>query len=339
VLDLPVENRCRVTRILPRVHGFDLEVDRDGRSDWIPARRVVLATGREGMARPRIPAPLAPLLGPRCHHSAEAIDFSGMTGLTVAVIGLSAAAVDNAAEALEAGARCIHLLARAEAMPRINKMKSTVYPGFTHGFPDLDARARIALLSYVSRCRIAPPRESVQRVFRHPNARLHLGCELSDAVRDGDRFILRAGAKAFPADRIICCTGFAIDVAATPELGPFADRIRTFRDVIADDDPDVAEFLDFPDLGAAFEFQERLPGTAPYLAGLHSFTYAATVSHGNVSGDIPCVSDGAERLARGIAAAIFAEDFPAHLAALRAYEEPELLGDEIARVDAWDPDL
>ena len=125
VLDLPVENRCRVTRILPRVHGFDLEVDGDGRSDRIPARRVVLATGREGMARPRIPAPLAPLLGPRCHHSAEAIDFSGMTGLTVAVIGLSAAAVDNAAEALEAGARCVHLLARAEAMPRINKMKST----------------------------------------------------------------------------------------------------------------------------------------------------------------------------------------------------------------------
>jgi cation diffusion facilitator CzcD-associated flavoprotein CzcO len=43
VLNLPVENRCRVTRIVPKSHGFDLEVDRDGRSGTIPTRRVVLA--------------------------------------------------------------------------------------------------------------------------------------------------------------------------------------------------------------------------------------------------------------------------------------------------------
>ena len=82
-----------------------------------------------------------------------------------------------------------------------------------------------------------------------------------------------------------------------------------------------------------------MPGEAPFLAALHNFNYAATVSHGNVSADIPCVSDGAERLARGIAAGIFAEDQAAHLDALKTYEEPELLGDEIPGAEEWNPQL
>lgn len=336
VLDLPVENMCRVTRIVPQPHGFDLEVDRSGEHETIASRRVVLATGREGMACPRVPAPLEPLLGPRCLHSSQAIDFSQMRGAAIAVIGFSAAAVDNAAEALEAGADSVHLLVRAEAVPRINKMKSTAYPGFTHGFPSLDPRMRLALLSYVMRYRMAPPRESVLRVFRHPNARLHLGCEVTDAVRDGDRLTLQAGEETLSVDYVIYCTGFSINTLAPPETREFAGAIRTFRDSIADADV-VDELLDFPDLGPAFEFQERSPGSAPFLAGLHNFTYAATVSHGNVSGDIPCVSDGAERLARGIAAALFAEDFPDYLGALEAYEEPELLGDEIPGAAKWNP--
>ena len=105
-----------------------------------------------------------------------------MKNKTVAVIGFSAAAVDNAAMALEAGAERVHIFVRAAAVPRINKMKSTTYPGFTHGFPHLSPEARLDLLSYVTRCRIAPPRESVLRVFRHANIQLHLGSEIAETT-------------------------------------------------------------------------------------------------------------------------------------------------------------
>ena len=72
---------------------------------------------------------------------------------------------------------------------------------------------------------------------------------------------------------------------------------------------------------------------------MHEFTFAATVSHGNVSGDIPAVTDGAERLARSIASDIFVEDYPHHFSELCEYEEPELFGDEIPQNNYWMPDV
>ncbi len=340
VLEIPVENRSRVSRIAPASHGFDLHVEGPDGEESLAARRVVLATGREGMARPRVPPPLAGFLGPRCRHSSEDIDFGAMAGKSVAVIGISASAIDNAASALEAGAGRVYLIVRAPEVPRINKMKSTNYPGFTHGFPELPSEARLDLLSYVFRYRVAPPRDSVRRVWRHKNVELHLDAEITGAAWECDRIALRAGSETLVVDHVILGTGFYIDVEAPPETRDFAGEIRTFRDLVSDaDDRFLEEFLDFPDLGPAFEFRERVAGSAPFLANLHNFTFAATVSHGNVSGDIPCVSDGAERLARGISAGIFTEDFPAHLANLHAHEDPELLGDEIPGITAWSPPL
>jgi FAD-dependent urate hydroxylase len=340
VLELPVENGVSVLKIDVAEYGFNLQTTGPEGAETIAARRVVLATGREGMALPRVPEPLRGFLGPRCRHSSEDIDFAEMKGKVVAVLGFSASAVDNAAAALEAGAEAVHILVRAPNVPRVNKMKSTGYPGFTHGFPDLPAAARLDLLSYVFRYRVAPPRDSVRRVWRHENVRLHLDAEVTGAAwRDG-RIALSAGEQALPVDQVVLGTGFFIDVTAPEETQGFASEIKTFRDTV--DNAGglyLEEFLDFPDLGPVFEFRERAPGKAPYLRGLHNFTFAATVSHGNVSGDIPSVSDGAERLARGIAAGIFAEDFPAHLAMLHAHEEPELLGDEIPENDAWSPAL
>jgi hypothetical protein len=47
-----------------------------------------------------------------------------------------------------------------------------------------------------------------------------------------------------------------------------------------------------------------------------------------VSGDIPAISDGAYRLAQGIAALMYSEDIDYHYRNIQAYEEPELEGDE-----------
>lgn len=61
---------------------------------------------------------------------------------------------------------------------------------------------------------------------------------------------------------------------------------------------------------------------------IHCFNDAAMLSHGKVSGDIPAVSAGAERLVRHITASLFADDVETHFANLVAYDKPELLGDE-----------
>jgi cation diffusion facilitator CzcD-associated flavoprotein CzcO len=61
---------------------------------------------------------------------------------------------------------------------------------------------------------------------------------------------------------------------------------------------------------------------------VHCYNYAAALSQGAGAGDIPQISDGAQRLARGLAAQLLAEDMPAHFAAMERYAEPELEGHE-----------
>ncbi|MDT4846838.1 hypothetical protein FQZ97_808740 [compost metagenome] len=47
-----------------------------------------------------------------------------------------------------------------------------------------------------------------------------------------------------------------------------------------------------------------------------------------MSGDIPAISDGARRLAAGLASLFYREDAAHPWANLEAYSEPELWGDE-----------
>lgn len=341
VLDLPVENGVRLAAIRPAAHGLDLDLEHaDGRRETAAARKLILATGREGQARPRIPEALAPFLGQGVQHTSEAIDFAALEGRDVAVIGLSASAVDNAACALEAGARQVTLLARAPAVPRINKAKGIVYGGFTHGFPTLPPEWRLRLLDYIASYRVAPPRDSVLRVFRHANAGLWLAAPVESAAREGGRLRLETPQGALEVDHVILGTGFAIDLAAPPELAEHAPLIRTHADLLAEQAESLpADWLAFPVLSPSFQFQAREPGAAPHLDDIYCFTYAAAMTHGNVSGDIPAVSEGADRLACGLAADLFRADFEQHWQAMQAFDDPELFGDELPEGTPWWPPL
>lgn len=108
VMDIPVENDTHVTRVVPRADGLlELEIA-DGAKPALVTRKLVMATGRDGLGEPTIPDFVK---GMKRHtswaHSADEIDFDRLRGKRVVVIGVGASAVDNAAEALEQGAgRC-----------------------------------------------------------------------------------------------------------------------------------------------------------------------------------------------------------------------------------------
>jgi len=91
---------------------------------------------------------------------------------------------------------------------------------------------------------------------------------------------------------------------------------------------DNPELEHSPDLGDSFEFQERVAGTCAMLSRPHCFNYPATLSHGKLSGDIPAISEGADRLARGIVRRLFVDDREIHFTNLQAFATPEILGDE-----------
>ncbi len=215
-------------------------------------------------------------------------------------------------------------------MPRINKGKGAGSPGMAHGFWSLPDAWKWRFRHYIHVQQVPPPHGSTLRVSRHNNAHFHLGAAtLGAAVRDDGALRVVTAKGPLVADRIIFCTGFRSDWALRPEFAAFASHVRLWRDryTPAPDEADE-ELSGAPDLGATFEFQPNTPDGFPGLERVHCFNYAATLSHGAATGDIPQITEGAQRLARGIATRLLVEDVPAHYAAMQQYAEPELLGDE-----------
>ncbi|HKK36751.1 MAG TPA: NAD(P)/FAD-dependent oxidoreductase [Paracoccaceae bacterium] len=319
-----VESGTELVSLVPAGPFLAARLRTPAGEETVHARQLVLATGREGQASPRIPAVFAPWLGARVRHSSEEIDFDGLKGRRLVAIGASASAFDNACEAAEHGAETT-LLARAHPLPTLNKMKWTVFPGFAQGFPELPPEVRLEWLRHVMGGRIAPPRHTVQRAVR-AGVRIVTGVETERVEDLGDTLRLHAPTGAHDADLVILGTGFRFDLTAAPELSGLAERALTLRDLGAGGDD---EYLDCPALGPGFECRPK-PGADPAgLARLRVFTHAAQPSLGNLANDIPQASEGAGRLARAIARDLFVEDAAHHRARLERYAEPELLGDEL----------
>ena len=332
VLDLPVQNETRVETIESDRDDpalFAVTVESAGGRRTIHARHVVLATGRAGLGGKAVPAVFRALPERLWSHSEDAIDFAALKGKAVGVVGAGASAVDNAAVALEQGAASVDLFIRRSDIPRVNKFTGIGSPGVVHGFAGLPDEEKWRFLNYVITEQTPPPRDSVLRVSAFANARFHLSSPILTAKGEDGKVVLTTPRGTFRFDHLILGTGFAVDLGERPELAAFAPHIRFWADRFEPPKgQENAELANSPDLGPGFSFQERTPGACPALERLHCFNYAATLSHGKLSGDVPAVSDGADRLARAIVAELFAADRDRHFADLQAYDTPEILGDE-----------
>ena len=332
VLALPVHNRQRVTAIVPRADGVvALEVAGPGGRRRVLARRLVLATGRDGLGGAQIPAFVQGLTrGTHWIHSSDDFDYARLAGRRVGVVGAGASAMDCAATALEAGAAGVDLLVRRADLPRVNKGKGAGNPGMTHGFVELPDAWKWRMRRYLHVQQTPPPQGSTLRVARHANARFRLGCAVLGVQLHGDGLQVQTPQGLLELDFLIVSTGFRIDWTARPEFAALAPHVRAWKDRWLPEaaDQQDAELADSPDLGPAFELRERQPGACPGLERIHCFCYPAALSHGTVSGDIPAISDGARRLAQGIAALLYREDIATHYARMEAFAEPELEGHE-----------
>ena len=339
VLGLPVRNDALVERVHARADDlFALDLREGGVSRQILARHVVLATGRDGLGGPYVP-PLADRLDRRFWaHSADPIDFASLRGKRVAVVGAGASAMDNAAVALEAGAARLDLFIRRPDIPRVNKFTGIGSQGVVHGFAGLSDEWKWRFLDHTLKAQTPPPRQSVLRVSAYPQAHFHLASPINALAVDVDHLVLTTPKGRYETDFIIFGTGFKVDFALRPELAEFVPHIRLWRDRFpVPAGMDNAELEGSPDLGDSFEFLEKVQGACPMLSRLHCFNYPATLSHGKLSGDIPAISEGADRLARGIVRRLFVDDRATHFANLKAFSTPEIIGDEWTDADASPP--
>jgi cation diffusion facilitator CzcD-associated flavoprotein CzcO len=330
VLNLPVRHGVSVTRIVPEDGHLALHVTTLQGEGVIHARRVVLATGRGGAGGNHIPAFIDRTLWPdRAAHGNEPIDFSALAGRSIAVIGGSASAWDNAATALEQGAARIDMYIRRESLPQINKGRGSANPGFFYGWSGLDLAQRWKLAVYLNDRPAPPPHETVLRGLKQAGLHVHLGHGLAAVRRtaSGVELDLKTaeGAITRAHDFLIVGTGFAIDIDRVPELADVAPAIARWGDVHTPP-PDLrrAELAACPFLGPGFELTPRSADAPPELSRIHLLNHGATASHGAIASDIPGAAIAAERLATAIASAFFREDIAGISADLDAFDEPEL---------------
>lgn len=345
VLDIPIENNVKLASVNPCDSLIELTLEHltsseinSTSSETITVRKLIYATGRDGIAKPNIPHFVQALPGNYWSHSSDRIDFTQLQGKRVAVVGVGASAVDNAAEALEAGASEVRHLIRRQQMPTINKMMGIGSYGFVAGYADLPDEWRWRFMQYSFATQTPSPRGSTLRVSRHENAYFHFGKRIStielleNELLENELVIAFDDGTRLATDHVILGTGFSTDPLARKELGKAAADILLWQDVYTPPENEKnADLGRFPYLAEDFSFKEKNPGAAPWLKHIYCFNYGATASMGKVSGDIPGISEGARWLSRAVASTLYCEDIDVHWQGMQAYNKPELQGDE------WSP--
>lgn len=296
-------------------------------------RKLVLATGLIGGGTRNLPTVIAANLPRHLYsHTDEPIDFTLLRGKSVGILGASASGFDAAGTALEHGALAVRLFCRASDLAHGTRYRWADYVGvdYFHLLPDQD-RWNIAKL-YLERGNHPPP-SSIERVAGYQNFRLHLGAPWKQVTSNEGKIFVNASGETFVFDFVIAATGFVHDPRLCPELAEISDKIclwqNRFLPSPGEQDPRLGSY---PYLGPEFQYQEKIPGTAPFVKNIHVLNTAALLSHLRIVGDIKCLSFTSEKLASGIARDLFLADKEYHLKLLASPTRDELTGEEYKKL-------
>jgi cation diffusion facilitator CzcD-associated flavoprotein CzcO len=327
VLDLPVQNETALVGIAPAGaepdSGLCLTLATPAGQHTIYARKLVLATGQDGTGRWWMPDFVSRLPVHLRAHAADEIDFASLKGKRVAVLGAGASAADNAACALEAGAATVTMYVRRQKMQRIQPYRWLTFAGFLKHVRDLPDEWRWRFMAHIQGLRESIPQNTYDRMRRHSNFAIRMGCPWLDAQAAGDCAIIATPDGPIEADFIICGTGIAVDFALRPELASFADKIATWSDrytpPAAEADERLGQFAYLDPDGA---FSEKSPGDAPWLSHIFDFTMGATISLGPSGCSINGMKAAVPLLAAGITRGLFRADAAHHWRRLLDYDTP-----------------
>ncbi|TMJ26546.1 MAG: NAD(P)/FAD-dependent oxidoreductase [Alphaproteobacteria bacterium] len=325
VVDLPVENGVALQRVEPGERYLEATLSTGER---VHVRKLVLANGRDGAGGFKWPK--FPSFDPndrkgKAFHTLEEIDFGTFAGKRIGVLGVLATAVDNAATALETGAREAICYARRPHLPQVNKSKGVSFAGFQRGQAMLDDDWRWKIYTYMLAAGSPPPHESVLRVQKLPGFGFRFAEPWLDVMIDSDGVTVKTSKAIERFDAVLMGTGFDVDMSRRPELAAFADNIKTWGDTRSPKDANAnAEAALYPYLGPGFELREKALGRTPRLGDIHLFNWGSILSQGALAGDIPGLFVGSPRLVQAISHSLFRADVAQHVENMFNQEDPEL---------------
>jgi cation diffusion facilitator CzcD-associated flavoprotein CzcO len=326
-LDIPVRPDTRAGALRYRADGGFWEVpctNAEG-ADVVYGRRVVLATGIEGSGQWQVPAMIRDNLPERLYaHTSQDIDFAQLAGKRVAVLGAGASAFDNAAEALERGAREVRVFFRRKKLVTINAYRWAEFVGFLKHHGDLPDADKWRFIVQILRMGQLPPVDTLRRASQHAGFHLHPGAAWRSLGVTGAHIVIETDSGRFETDFVIAGTGFVTDLGLRPELARVEGQIARWADRYVPPAADRQEdLLRHPYLGRNFEFTEREPGAAPYLKYLYNYTFGSLLSLGLGGASISGMKYSNARLIGGITSSLFVEDREEHLQSLHQFAEEE----------------
>lgn len=334
VTALPVHNEVEAGAISPITTDDGLPALRIETSRGpLRARRVVLATGQEGIGGWWMPDHVAALPATHRAHASEAIDFAALRGKVVAVLGAGASAFDNAAVALEHGAAEVHLFCRRAEPMVVQPYRWLSFAGFLRHLHEMPDEWRWRFMSHILGLREGFAQDHYDRVAAHANFTLHVGRAWTDARVENGHVTLDTPRGPFAADFLITGTGVRMDASRCPELANCASNIATWSDRYSPPEAERDDRLgQYPYLAPDSAFVEKRPGETPWINRIHLFGIGTTMSFGPAGASINAMSISAPRVAAGVTRALFAEDLPRLYADLRAYDvaQVEIDADRIA---------
>ena len=108
------------------------------------------------------------------------------------------------------------------------------------------------------------------------------------------------------------------------ELRNCADNIATWADRYQPPEDERSPRLGrFPYLADDYAFNERVAGETPWIANIHLFAFASTMSFGPSGSSINAMTTAVPKLVYGLTRGLFRADVERHWASFRAYDVPQ----------------
>lgn len=321
VLNLPCVNGYKLCTIYRSNGLFTLIFETADSYETVSARKIILATGRDGSGGYVLPNYAAQIPKNMFTHTNETIPKEAVQGKFITIIGCGASAFDAAAFALESGAKQVEMLVRRSAVPQVNKFALFYHPGIIHGFYQLSDELRCEFFGEALEWGIPPPKTALERLEGYRNFHIHY-CTVVEDITASDRLYIQTNRGTLKSDFLIFATGFDVDLSKREELTQIYPHIALWEDHVPSEVLQrLPKLARFPYLGDHFQFLQNNPLAASWVSDIYCFNYGASLSLGMLAADIPAISVGARRLATGIAADFFLANQEQYLKAFQSYDQ------------------
>ena len=311
-LDLPVRNDARVIRISE--DGDVVRLTLVG-GDAVLARKVVLATGLEGIGHWNIPRIVREKLPPSSWTlCTDDVDSLHWRGRRVAVLGAGATAWDRAADLLELGAKTVTLYMRRAEVLSANPFRYLEKAGYLRHFRSMSDPDKWRWIRTILSFGQPPTQDGVDRCATFDNFTLHAGATWSDfrEVADGVE-VHGSDGSIHTFDHFFIGCGFSMDPAGRQELSEFAFNIKTWGEAYTPPTEYADPWLSsYPYLDKTLRFVEREEGKTPIMRNLFCFNYGTLVSNAHSGASLSGILYGIDPLIHGVTYALWEEDEAEH---------------------------